>query len=59
MPTSNTHSPLQRTDSAAPVLDGRARSLSVARMMLRGSVALFREELRRGASEERVSEAGQ
>ncbi|RYY77619.1 MAG: hypothetical protein EOO24_44775 [Comamonadaceae bacterium] len=56
MPIPNTGSTWPRVD-AGPTLDDRARSLSVARMMLRGAVALFREELRKGACEERVAEA--
>jgi hypothetical protein len=35
----------------------KARSLEVARTMLRGAVWAFREELRRGACEQRVNEA--
>jgi hypothetical protein len=38
-------------------MDDKTRSRIVARVMLRGAVALFREELRRGACEERVAEA--
>lgn len=38
-------------------MDAKTRSRIVARVMLRGAVALFREELRRGACEERVAEA--
>lgn len=38
-------------------MDPRTRSRLVARMMLRGAVALFRDELRKGACEQRVAEA--
>jgi hypothetical protein len=38
-------------------MDDKTRSRIVAHVMLRGAVALFREELRRGACEERVAEA--
>lgn len=37
--------------------DDDIRARSVARVMLRGAVALFRDEVRRGACEERVAEA--
>jgi hypothetical protein len=38
-------------------MDAKTRSRIVARVMLRGAVALFRDELRRGACQERVAEA--
>lgn len=38
-------------------LDARARSLDVARTMLKGAVQAFREEVRKDACEQRVNEA--
>jgi hypothetical protein len=44
-------------DGAGDAMEARTRSRIVARLMLRGAVALFREELRKGANEQRVAEA--